>query len=50
MGQSNQKKCLRKLMQIAKSDSSVQARKDATFWLGQSNDPDALKFLEEILK
>ena len=50
LGQLNKKNCLRKLMEIAKSDPSVQVRKEAVFWLGQSNDPDAQKFLEEILK
>jgi hypothetical protein len=37
-------------MDIAKRDSSLQARKEAIFWLGQSSDPEAAKFLEEILK
>jgi hypothetical protein len=37
-------------MEIARSDSSTELRKQAIFWLGQSNDPDALKFLEELLK
>jgi len=37
-------------MQIAKSDASVEMRKKAIFWLGQSRDPEAVKFIEEILK
>lgn len=48
--QSHSKAALAKLMQIAKSDSSVEARKKAIFWLGQSKDPEARKFIEEILK
>jgi hypothetical protein len=39
-----------KLIDIAKRDSSTELRKQAIFWLGQSNDPDAIKFLEELLK
>jgi HEAT repeat protein len=50
LGQSNQKAALRKLMQIAKGDASVEMRKKAIFWLGQSSDPEAAKFIEEILK
>lgn len=48
--QSSQKTGLRKLMQIAKGDASVEMRKKAIFWLGQSRDPEAVKFIEEILK
>ncbi|MEN3333258.1 MAG: hypothetical protein V7641_2623 [Blastocatellia bacterium] len=44
------KAALRKLMAIGKSDPSPEARKEAIFWIGQSHDPEALKFLEEILK
>jgi HEAT repeat protein len=44
------KAALRKLMAIAKSDPSPEARKDAIFWIGQSRDPEAIKFLEDILK
>ena len=50
LGQSQQKAALRKLMQIAKGDASVEMRKKAIFWLGQSRDPEAMKFIEEILK
>jgi HEAT repeat protein len=48
--QSNKKAALQKLMQIARSDASVEMRKKAVFWLGQKRDPEATKFLEEILK
>ncbi|MBS1809938.1 MAG: HEAT repeat domain-containing protein [Acidobacteria bacterium] len=48
--QSKSKEALQKLMQVAKSDSSVALRKKAVVYLGQSNDPDASKFLEDILK
>jgi HEAT repeat protein len=46
----NKKAALRKLMAIGKSDPSPEARKEAIFWIGQSRDPEAIKFLEEILK
>jgi HEAT repeat protein len=46
----NHKAALHKLMAIAKSDPSPEARKEAVFWIGQSNDPEAVKFLEDILK
>ncbi|MFL6214629.1 MAG: HEAT repeat domain-containing protein [Blastocatellia bacterium] len=46
----NHKAGLHKLMAIAKSDPSPEARKEAVFWIGQSNDPEAVKFLEDILK
>ena len=48
--QTGKKRGLQKLMDIAKRDSSLEARKQAIFWLGQSNDPEAARFLEEILK
>jgi HEAT repeat protein len=37
-------------MTIAKSDQSVEMRKVAVRFLGESKDPEALKFLEELLK
>ena len=49
-GQPWRKRALRKLMEIAKSDASVDVRRSAVHWLGQSKDPEALKFIEEILK
>ena len=44
------KAALHKLMAIARSDPSPEARKDAVFWISQSNDPEAVKFIEDILK
>jgi outer membrane protein assembly factor BamD (BamD/ComL family) len=49
-GDSPQKRAMRKLMQIAKSDSSIELRKQAIHWLGQSKDPEARTFIEEIVK
>lgn len=46
----DQKAALRKLMAIGKSDPSPELRKEAIFWIGQSQDPEAIKFLEDILK
>jgi HEAT repeat protein len=46
----DKKAALHKLMAIAKSDPSPEARKEAIFWLGQSRDPEAIKFIEDILK
>jgi len=37
------------LIDIAKANKSASVRKKAIFWLGQSGDPSALKFFEEIL-
>jgi hypothetical protein len=39
-----------KLIQVARSNRNPAVRKQAIFWLGQSNDPRALAFFEEILK
>jgi len=36
-----------KLMDIARNDTDREIRAKATFWLGQSRDPRAAKFLEE---
>ena len=44
------KAALQKLMAIAKSDPSPELRKEAIFWIGQSRDPEAIKFLEDFLK
>jgi HEAT repeat protein len=38
-----------KLIEVAKSNRNREVRKQAMFWLGQSNDPRALAFFEEIL-
>ena len=38
------------LIQQARTNKNAAVRKQAIFWLGQSKDPRALKFFEEILK
>ena len=48
--QVNSKEVLQKLMQVAKSDSSIALRRRAVMYLGQSRDPEAAKFMEELLK
>ncbi len=37
------------LIQVARTNTNPAVRKQAMFWLGQSRDPRALKFFEEIL-
>jgi hypothetical protein len=37
------------LIEAARSNSNPVVRKDAMFWLGQSNDPRALEFFEQVL-
>ncbi|MCA1567506.1 MAG: HEAT repeat domain-containing protein [Acidobacteria bacterium] len=48
--ESGHKTALRKLMQVARSDASLDLRRQAIRQIGESRDPDALRFLEEILK
>ena len=36
-------------MSIAKSDKDKELRSKAVFWLGQSRDPRAAKFLEDLI-
>jgi HEAT repeat protein len=50
LGDSEEKKALRKIMDIARSDSSPRLKKRALAILRESDDPEAVKFLEEILK
>jgi hypothetical protein len=38
-----------KLIQVAQNNKNPEVRKQAMFWLGQSNDPRALDFFEKIL-
>ena len=38
-----------KLMEVARHNRNPEVRKQAMFWLGQSHDPRAVKFFEEIL-
>ena len=37
------------LMEVARNNRNPAVRKQAMFWLGQSKDPRAVKFFEEIL-
>jgi HEAT repeat protein len=39
-----------KLIDVARNNRNREVRRQAMFWLGQSNDPRALKFFEEILR
>jgi hypothetical protein len=39
-----------KHLHIAKHDSSMDLRREALRWLGRSKDPEATKFIEDILK
>jgi HEAT repeat protein len=39
-----------KLIEVARTNRNPAVRKQAMFWLGQSKDPRALSFFEEILK
>jgi len=38
-----------KLIEVARSNRNPEVRKQAMFWLGQSNDPRAVRFFEDIL-
>ena len=38
------------LIQVARSNRNPEVRKQAMFWLGQSRDPRAVQFFEEVLK
>jgi HEAT repeat protein len=49
LSRTGKKRAIQKMIDIARRDPSVELRKQAIFWLGRSNDPDAQKFLEEIL-
>ena len=42
-------KAIDKLMDIAKNDKDKELRSKAVFWLGQSRDPRALKYLEDLI-
>jgi HEAT repeat protein len=48
--QSRSKDAIQKLIQVAKSDASMTIRRKAVSYLGQSRDPEAVKFLEELLR
>jgi HEAT repeat protein len=38
-----------KLIEVARTNRNAEVRKKAIFWLGQSKDPRALAFFEEVL-
>jgi tetratricopeptide (TPR) repeat protein len=38
-----------KLMDVAKTDSDIERRKNALFWLGQKNDPRIKQFLRDLI-
>jgi PBS lyase HEAT-like repeat-containing protein len=38
-----------KLIEVAQNNRNPVVRKQAMFWLGQSNDPRALAFFEKVL-
>ena len=38
-----------KLIEVARSNKNPAVRKQAMFWLGQSRDPRALEFFQEVL-
>jgi hypothetical protein len=39
-----------KLIEVARTNRNPEVRKQAYFWLGQTHDPRAVAFFEEILK
>ena len=38
-----------RLIDVARTNRNPEVRKQAIFWLGQSHDPRALKFFEDVL-
>ena len=38
-----------KLMDVARNNRNQEVRKQAMFWLGQSHNPRAVQFFEEVL-
>jgi HEAT repeat protein len=39
-----------KLMEVARTNKNPEVRRQAMFWLGQSRDPRAIEFFEQILQ
>jgi hypothetical protein len=37
-------------MEVARTNKNPEVRRQAMFWLGQSRDPRAIEFFEQILK
>lgn len=50
LGNTQSKTALRKLLDVARRDPDLELRKRAISLLGESDDPEATKFLEELLK
>jgi HEAT repeat protein len=50
LGNTKGKAALRKLLDVARRDPNVELRKRAISLLGESDDPEAAKFLEDLLK
>ena len=50
LGGSKSKAGLQKLIELAKKETSIELRRQAILALGRSSDPEAIKFLEGILK
>ena len=39
-----------KMIEVARTNRNAEVRRQAMFWLGQSGDPRALRFFEEVLR
>jgi HEAT repeat protein len=49
LSQQDDRASIEKLIEIARTDKDREVRKKAIFWLGQTDDDLALKFLEELI-
>lgn len=49
MSQRHDEAAIDKLIDVARHDQNLDVRKRAMFWLGQSNDPRAIKFFHDLL-
>ena len=50
LSQLPQEQAVPRLIDVARNNRSPDVRKQAMFWLGQSQDPRALAFFEEVLR
>jgi HEAT repeat protein len=50
LSQRREEQAVDKLIDIAKNDGDHEVRRQALFWLGQSNDPKATRFLREMIE
>ncbi len=50
LGQRKEDACVDALIAIARSTQNTELRKNAVFWLGQTRNPRALRFLEELIE